>query len=731
MSRDVLVLLFGILNVKSSMANDAVGANGAIDTIALEHEGRNLDSTYTPKPKMVAEEVIPGSEFFHNDANKFKSEDEIVQSKAAIYSGPCSSNAPFEFKVGGRVGRGVIGVGAPSTSVITSLDVMDDSKGKGKLIVDEKTIPNFFAGIGSDDSSASKSESFVGMSFQYRRMRNVKGTTLRVSCANQAEPVDIIVFAEDKKSKTIKASITQEKNQRIVAVLGDDASMVKGELRAESLRRQGKGRDNVSVQSGPTYVSSQEAGSITLLQEAGQDVAAQSDDEQLILVQLFVEDAENGMLIPKTLPISSRMSGSKPRRLKESTITVKDTFIDENGDVVFQFAQLGEDEKETYLLHARFGIVNKCATNSQSVEHIVDMRAMLTGKKPTMIVHGGWFRRALADEQQKPNLRSNGSSCHDWEPILVDAFVQNPEDRYTTIGRLESSVHTRVMKGDGNHSGALRRLSSAEIDSRRNLLKALPSSAEIEVNDDMRKGRRPVERNMDGNSTGRKLAESSKKILLHGYCSGSGVFNAGHYSNTAEFKDLNRNRSNAQFAQLIDQFTYDEGIGSCGIIAHSQGGLAALHLYTYFFSCLDNASNGGSRLIQSVGSPYHGSPLAGNLALIGNAFGQGCGKNDSISTWGAQNWLKNIPNWARSSVYYKTTSVKSDGKWWTWDACHRATGLILSDPDDGATEKHRGQLPGGNNLGHSTGLCHTGDMNNDSQTKDYSLNSNMNSNARF
>ena len=50
-------------------------------------------------------------------------------------------------------------------------------------------------------------------------------------------------------------------------------------------------------------------------------------------------------------------------------------------------------------------------------------------------------------------------------------------------------------------------------------------------------------------------------------------------------------------------------------MAHSQGGLAATHLHAYYWSNLETAK--GGRLIQSVGSPYYGSGLAGNLAAIG------------------------------------------------------------------------------------------------------------------
>ena len=111
-------------------------------------------------------------------------------------------------------------------------------------------------------------------------------------------------------------------------------------------------------------------------------------------------------------------------------------------------------------------------------------------------------------------------------------------------------------------------------------------------------------------------------MLVHGYCSG-GVWPTGDFTGDVEFQDFNQNRSHDQFANLIR--TYGNQFPSFGVVAHSQGGAASLHLYTYYWSGLDYSS--GSRLIQSVGTPYQGTALAGNLALLGQLFGAGCGTN--------------------------------------------------------------------------------------------------------
>ncbi|HOP23097.1 MAG TPA: conditioned medium factor, partial [Gammaproteobacteria bacterium] len=178
------------------------------------------------------------------------------------------------------------------------------------------------------------------------------------------------------------------------------------------------------------------------------------------------------------------------------------------------------------------------------------------------------------------------------------------------------------------------------------------------------------------------------------------------------------------FAQRIRDFGAQ--FSSFGIVAHSQGGAASLHLYTYYWSGLDYST--GSRMIQSVGTPYQGTPLAGNLAALGDVFGVGCGTNSNLTTSGASSWLSGIPTWARNEVHYYTTSFET--KWWRYDYCSMGTDVFLSDPEDGVIEKSRGQLSGGNNKGHKTGWCHSSDMRDPAQTADSSRNSTMSSYAK-
>lgn len=174
-------------------------------------------------------------------------------------------------------------------------------------------------------------------------------------------------------------------------------------------------------------------------------------------------------------------------------------------------------------------------------------------------------------------------------------------------------------------------------------------------------------------------------MLIHGYCSG-GVWPTSDFSQYAVFQDYNQNRTHDQFANLIRN--YGNQFSSFGAVAHSQGGAASLHLYTYYWSGLDYSS--GSRLIQSVGTPYRGTALAGNLAVLGQIFGVGCGTNWDLTYDGAGLWLSGIPSWARSRVYYSTTAFKD--VWWRYDYCHLVTDLLLRDPDDGTTEQWAGRV---------------------------------------
>ena len=239
----------------------------------------------------------------------------------------------------------------------------------------------------------------------------------------------------------------------------------------------------------------------------------------------------------------------------------------------------------------------------------------------------------------------------------------------------------------------------------------------IVIDEMMTMGPRPQQRGDVTAGVGKRL------LLVHGYCS-SAVWPAAQFSTASSFLDAKQNRSNDAFAKLIK--TYGAAWNSFGIVAHSQGGMASLHLYANYWSGLDNAT--GSRLIQSVGTPYKGTNVAGILAKIGGWFGVACSSNSNLTYSGATSWLAGIPNSSRSKVNYYTTSFTLTN-WYTNDYCQIATDLVLSDPEDGTTEQVNAQLAGGVNRGHVTGQCHTTNMRDPAQYLNAARNATMNSNA--
>jgi len=218
----------------------------------------------------------------------------------------------------------------------------------------------------------------------------------------------------------------------------------------------------------------------------------------------------------------------------------------------------------------------------------------------------------------------------------------------------------------------------------------------------------------NGNLLRRQLQDEGTKVITsHGYCSSDAWKN--YLPGTYKFADYKQNRSHREFAQLLVAFgdSYESG-GSCSIIAHSQGGAASLYLYTYYWSCLDNGPS--RRLIQSVGTPYEGTGVAGNVAFLGSIFGVGCGRNYDLTEDGSRNFLADIPFNKRSKVFYYSTSFET--RFLRYDYCSAATDLFLSDPEDGVVRKVKAQLPGGNNMGHTEGQCHSANMRDPPQTSD-------------
>ncbi|MFM1822177.1 MAG: hypothetical protein RI967_443 [Planctomycetota bacterium] len=113
-------------------------------------------------------------------------------------------------------------------------------------------------------------------------------------------------------------------------------------------------------------------------------------------------------------------------------------------------------------------------------------------------------------------------------------------------------------------------------------------------------------------------------LVSHGYCADENTFPTSHFvGNTWWYLRANANLTHDTFA--LDLAAEGERFKSYGIVGHSQDGLAAVHLSAFYWSGLDWAGPG--RLIQTLGSPFEGTPLAGNIAALGQIFGIQCGAN--------------------------------------------------------------------------------------------------------
>lgn len=241
-------------------------------------------------------------------------------------------------------------------------------------------------------------------------------------------------------------------------------------------------------------------------------------------------------------------------------------------------------------------------------------------------------------------------------------------------------------------------------------LPAAAGAAPGPVTEDMLAGRPPgTSAPLGDGFEGAGAASAARALMLvHGYCSSGTPWPVGQFSEPKRvFLDPDQNRSHDAFALLIRAAGAD--LGSFGVVAHSQGGPAALHLYTYYRSGLDRAT--GARRIQSVGSPYQGTPLASLGFFL-------CGVNSDMTPAGSANWLAGIPSWARAEVSYWTTSNSGP-------ACQGLTDFFLTNPEDGVVEQFRGQLPGASSMGHTLGWCHTSGMSNPPQTSDAARNAAM------
>jgi hypothetical protein len=236
------------------------------------------------------------------------------------------------------------------------------------------------------------------------------------------------------------------------------------------------------------------------------------------------------------------------------------------------------------------------------------------------------------------------------------------------------------------------------------------------ISEEMRSGVRPP-----------LLGSTSPKptlVLTHGYCvtENSWQADASSFTDALFFLKTKQSQTNDAFALALADFTKDLPFFS--MIAHSQGGLATVHMLNYYHTGL-SLSTGGAK-IQSVGSPYQGNSGAGMAASVISLFGFGCGACQDLTTDGAQLWLTGISNSTRSQVQFYTTQY-TPGNYLNY--CRLATNMMLKWPNDGICEIALSALPGASNQGNTIGQCHSPGMAYLVQTSDTTRNRILNSRA--
>lgn len=243
------------------------------------------------------------------------------------------------------------------------------------------------------------------------------------------------------------------------------------------------------------------------------------------------------------------------------------------------------------------------------------------------------------------------------------------------------------------------------------------------ITERMLKGPRPKPFQKPGNR--------SILVISHGYCAGQVPFTLDDYDNYITFKDFNANRFNDDFAVRILKFidTHPDGpFDRYSFVAHSQGGIAATTLYTYYWSGADNVdefSDNSGRLIQTIGSPYMGTGLAGVLAFLGHIFGIACGSNFDLTHDGGGLWMSMIPQYVREQMYYSTATWKGHHGY-----CSLPLNSVLSFMNDGTCENQYADVVGAHSVHiNMRGWCHTDSMAFPSECTNHDLNHEYNSNA--
>jgi len=412
--------------------------------------------------------------------------------------------------------------------------------------------------------------------------------------------------------------------------------------------------------------------------------------------------------------IATAPSGEKLTRTTQHMFTV----VPEEEDLSFVDAAYGEFNPQDKMLTINMPLDAKVVTHivGQQLKAYAEVWAGDSASNAnTPVAYASGMVIAFQDDTRFPpadtiaivslKLHANwlvrANVAHSAHFVLRNLFVQ---DLSTSIP-LASAVQIRLDIDEKQRALLLNQLSANEFNG--------------VITEEMKMGPRPARYSRENRHLFAGSNSGHKVILAHGYCADGIPFSTEKFENFAKFDDPNQNRNNDEFAQLLGAF--GEQFDSFSLVAHSQGGIASLHLLTFYWSALDlnTQHDDNHRWIQAMGTPFQGTTLAG-WGDTGKIIGVGCGSNDNLTPEGAKLWLTGIPMEARDHVYYYATQYKD----WSW--CSLPANAILSWPNDGTSENKRVPLVGGHQVLLKKGYCHTNDMKYPPQCKDNVNNEFMN-----
>mmetsp|Transcript_26088 Transcript_26088/g.34248 ORF Transcript_26088/g.34248 Transcript_26088/m.34248 type:complete len:729 (-) Transcript_26088:347-2533(-) len=238
----------------------------------------------------------------------------------------------------------------------------------------------------------------------------------------------------------------------------------------------------------------------------------------------------------------------------------------------------------------------------------------------------------------------------------------------------------------------------------------------------------PVPKDIISSLDDEETDEEAPILLSHGYCASRAPFPRADFPDNSSFHytgGYNEAISNDDLAREILAFMAGKNAQKYTMVGHSQGGMAALHIYTYYWSGLDQIAQEVGEdvyLIQALSSPFQGTPLMDYWFLTNFLAELGflCGYITDLSKDGALAWLEGIPLDRRRGVMYYTI--------WNGEGyvpCVLAAEIFFSSYDDGATEVQYNSLEGSAGPAvenPKASWCHSTGMNHDPGYYDHSRN---------